>query len=76
MLAWDGTAEPVSRDQILGRERGRGNVHFPCCSADHDNNLDCQFGNLNNSVDLYFTIYNKMIGAWFVRFVAENAGRG
>ena len=29
------TAEPVSRDQILRRERGQGNIHFPC-SADHD----------------------------------------
>ena len=32
----DGTAEPVSRDQILRRrERGQGNIHFPC-SADHE----------------------------------------
>ena len=30
-----GTAEPVSRDQILRRERGQGNIHFPC-SADHE----------------------------------------
>ena len=29
-LTRDGTAEPVSRDQILGRERGQGNIHFPC----------------------------------------------
>ena len=29
----DETAEPVSRDQILRRERGQGNVQFPC-SAD------------------------------------------
>ena len=29
----DGTAESVSRDQILRRERGKGKVHFPC-SAD------------------------------------------
>ena len=29
----DGTAEPVSRDDILSRERGHGNIHFPC-SAD------------------------------------------
>ena len=34
-LARDGTAEPVSRDQLLRRERGQGNIHFPC-SADHD----------------------------------------
>ena len=31
----DGTAEPVSRDQILRHARGQGNIHFPC-SADHD----------------------------------------
>ena len=34
-LARDRTAEPVSRGQILSRERGQGNVHFPC-SADHE----------------------------------------
>ena len=28
------TAEPVSRDQTLRRERGQGNIHFPC-PADH-----------------------------------------
>ena len=33
-LMRDGTAEPVSRDQILRRERGQRNIHFPC-SADH-----------------------------------------
>ena len=34
-LTRDATAGPVSRDQILRRERGRGNIHFPC-SADHE----------------------------------------
>ena len=34
-LTRDGTAEPVSRGQILRRERGQGNTHFPC-SADHE----------------------------------------
>ena len=34
-LTRDGTAEPVSREQILRPERGQGNIHFPC-SADHD----------------------------------------
>ena len=33
-LTRDGTAKPVSRDQIRRRERGQGNIHFPC-SADH-----------------------------------------
>ena len=36
-LTRDGTAEPVLRDQILTRERGKGNVHFPC-SPDHEQN--------------------------------------
>ena len=34
-LARDGTAEPVSRDQIFRHARGQGNIHFPC-SADHE----------------------------------------
>ena len=33
-LARDGTVEPVSRGQILRRERGQGTIHFSC-SADH-----------------------------------------
>ena len=33
-LTRDGTAEPVSRDQILRHAREQGNIHFPC-SADH-----------------------------------------
>ena len=34
-LARDGTAEPVSRDQILRHARGLGNINFPCL-ADHE----------------------------------------
>ena len=34
-LPWDRAAAPVSRDQILRRERGQGDVYFPC-SADHE----------------------------------------
>ena len=34
-LTRDGTAEPVSRDQILRHARGQGNIHFPF-SADHE----------------------------------------
>ena len=33
-LTRDGTAEPVSRGQILRHERGQGNIDFPC-SVDH-----------------------------------------
>ena len=34
-LTPDGTAELVSRDQILRHARGQGNIHFPC-SADNE----------------------------------------
>ena len=34
-LTRDGTAEPVSRDQLLRRERGQGNIEF-LCLADHE----------------------------------------
>ena len=34
-LTRDGTAAPVSRDQNLRLERGKGDVHFSC-SADHE----------------------------------------
>ena len=34
-LTRDGTAEPVSRDQIIRHARGQGNINFPC-SADHE----------------------------------------
>ena len=34
-LTRDGTGEPISRDQIFRRERGQGNINFPC-SADHE----------------------------------------
>ena len=34
-LTRDGTADPVSRDQILRHVQGQGNINFPC-SADHE----------------------------------------
>ena len=34
-LTRDETIEPVSRDQILRRERAQGNIHLHC-SADHE----------------------------------------
>ena len=33
-LMRDGTAEPVSQDQILRRVRGHGDIHFPCSADD------------------------------------------
>ena len=34
-LTWGRDAEPVTRDQILGRERGQRKTHFSC-SGDHE----------------------------------------
>ena len=45
VLTRDGTAEPVSRDQILRRERGQRNINFPC-SADHTSRI----GNLTRLI--------------------------
>ena len=39
-LTRDGTAEPVSRDQIIRRERGQGNIHFPTVQL-----TTCRIGN-------------------------------
>ena len=37
MLTRDGTAEPVSRDEILKRERGQGNISIIFSfSVDHE----------------------------------------
>ena len=50
-LTRDGTAEPVSRDQILRHARGQGNIHFPC-SADHEQDWQPYY-----PVDPYSAIY-------------------
>ena len=49
-LARDGTIEPVSRDQILRRERGQRNIHFPC-PADHEQDWQPY------PIDLYTLLY-------------------
>ena len=36
-LTRDGTAEPVTRDQLLRHERGQVNIPFPC-SAEYEQN--------------------------------------
>ena len=41
-LTRDGIAEPVSRDQILRRERGQGIMHFPCSAIIADREQDWQ----------------------------------
>ena len=48
-LTRDGTTEPVSRDHILRRERGQGNINFPC-SADHEQDRQPYPANLTLSI--------------------------
>ena len=54
-LTRDGTAEPVSRDQILRHERGQGNIDFPC-SADHEQ--DWQPYPIDPCFDICVTIHH------------------
>ena len=56
-LTRDGTAEPVSREQILRRERGQENCHFPC-SADHEQDWQPY------TVDPSLAIYVRTINAY------------
>ena len=50
-LTRDGAAEPVSRGQVLRRDRGQGNIHFPC-SADHEQDWQPY------PVDPYFAVFD------------------
>ena len=50
-LTRDGTAEPVSRDQIFRHVRAQGDIHFPC-SADHEQDWQPY------PVDSYSAIYD------------------
>ena len=52
-LTRDGTAETVSRDQILRHERGQGDIDFSC-SADHEKDWQ------HYSVDPY-SCYSKCV---------------
>ena len=53
-LTRDGTAEPVSQFQILRRERGQGNIHFPC-SAENEQDWQAY------RVDPYSLVFNIAI---------------
>ena len=48
-MARDETAKPASREQILRRERGQGNINLPC-PADHEQDWQPY------TVDLYSAI--------------------
>ena len=69
-LARDGTAEIVSRDQILRHEqRGHGSIHFPC-SAEHEQDWQlypvdpyiymCDHTRLYNSIE-HKRCYNNVV---------------
>ena len=68
-LTRDGTAEPISRDQILRHARGQGNIHFPC-SADHEEDWQPY------PVDPYSAIcddhtYNVVVPVYIFRLYAQ-----
>ena len=52
-LTRDGTAEPISRDQTLRRERGRGNMHFPSLAGHEQDWQPCMY------VCMYGHTYSK-----------------
>ena len=56
-LTRDGTAEPVSRDQILRRERRQGNINFPCSAKQ-----DWQPSRLIRTHSRYMCAYTKGTG--------------
>ena len=54
-LTRDGTAEPVSGEQVLRRRREQGSINFPCL-ADHEQDWQHYY-----PVDLYFAMYVMII---------------
>ena len=67
-LMRDGTAEPASRDQILRREHGRGNIHFPC-SADHEQDWQQPYPVDPYSCYICVTIHNNKKSILHTRYV-------
>ena len=69
-LTRDGTAELVSRGQILRHERGQGNIHFSCFQL-----TTCRTGNLPrfiHTLAIRVTIHTYMSGVT----KCQLAGRG
>ena len=67
-LTQDGAAELVSRDQILRRERGQGNICFPC-SAGHEQDWQPY------PVDPYSCYMCDRTYSWYVRAQSSSHGR-
>ena len=72
-LTWNGTAEPVTRDRFLRRERGQGSIHFPS-SADHEQDWQpypvdpysaiCDVMTIHTFIHTY--IHNTYIHTWYI----------
>ena len=59
-LTRDGTADPVSRDQILRRERGQENIHVPCL-ADHEQDWQPYPVNAQSAICVIIHIYIRVL---------------
>ena len=67
-LTRDGTAGPVSRDQILRREQGQRNIDFPC-SADHGQ--DWQPYPVDLSLAICDTIPTYLVHTYGLRYLQD-----
>ena len=75
-LTRDGNAEPVSRDQILRRERGQENINFPC-SADHVQDWQPFAVDPHTLYIICATIHTQYIDADpDQQYINQDAGRG
>ena len=71
-LTRDGTAEPVRRYQILSRERGQGNINFPCSAAPGQDWQPYPFDPYSSytcdiHAYIYIYTYEDKIFQWFVK---------
>ena len=74
-LTRDGAAEPVSRDQILRRVRGQGNIYFPC-SADHEQDWQPYPVDTNSAICDDHSYVNTLIHTLIVIVIQGHQNRG
>ena len=70
-LTRDGTAQPVSRDQILRRVRGQRNIHFPC-SADYEQDWQPYPVDPYSAIVHVMTIYTYCMYSSFVHLYMKS----
>ena len=86
-LTRDGTAKPVSRGQILRRERGQGKNTFSHCLADHEKawqlypidpysaeSADDTYNNVFRPQIQFASISTKKTLQWFSIFIEQSVG--